>query len=179
MPGSEPDSPPALVVVGRIVGAHGIRGAVRVASATQPPDNILRYRPWWLDAGAGFRQVTVTSIKPHGAHGDGFVASLDGVTDRDAADGLRGVEIAVPRSALPDLEAGHEYYWQDLIGLEVVDQHGSPLGPVRELIETGANDVLVVGGDGMRPVLIPFVDSVIETVDLDAGRIYVDWLEPA
>ena len=162
MPGTDPDTPPELIVVGRVGGAHGVRGGVRVISATQPPENILSYRPWWLDAGDGFRQVTVTSVK---AHGDGFVAALD--------------EIAVPRSALPALEADREYYWRDLIGLEVIDQHGSALGPVRELIETGANDVLVVGEDGARPVLIPFVDGVVRTVDLESGRIHVDWLEPA
>ena len=176
MPGTDPDTPPELIVVGRVGGAHGVRGGIRVTSATQPPENILSYRPWWLDAGDGFRQVTVTSIK---AHGDGFVAALDGVADRDAAERLRGAEIAVPRSALPALEADREYYWRDLIGLQVIDQHGSALGQVRELIETGPNDVLVVGEDGARPVLIPFVDGVVRTVDLESGRIHVDWLEPA
>jgi 16S rRNA processing protein RimM len=176
VPGFDRDATPELVVVGRIGAPHGVRGGVRVSSATQPPDNILRYRPWWVNTGSGFRRVAVISVREHG---DGFVATIEGVTDRDAADGLRGAEVAVPRSALPALEAGREYYWQDLIGLEVIDQHGASLGPVRELIETGANDVLVVGEEGVRPVLIPFVGAVVTEVDLDAGRIRVDWLEPA
>lgn len=176
MPGTEPETAPALVVVGRIGGAHGVRGGVHVTSATQPPDNILHYRPWWIDAGAGFRPVSVTSIK---GHGDGFVATIEGVDDRDGAERLRGSEIAVPRSVLPALDPDREYYWQDLVGLDVIDQHGASLGPVRELMETGANDVLVIGEAGTRPVLVPFVEGVVLTVDLEGGRIHIDWLEPA
>jgi len=176
VPGSGPEATPELVVVGRIGAAHGVRGGVRVTSATQPPENILNYRPWLLKLAGGVREVSVASVR---AHGDAFVAFFDGVPDREAAEGLKGAEIAVPRSALPALEAGQEYYWQDLIGLEVVDRRRGRLGTVSELIETGANDVLVVGDGGGRPVLIPFVGAVVTAVNLEAGRIEVDWQEPA
>lgn len=163
-----------LVIVGRIGAPHGVAGAVRISSATQPAENIEHYRPWLLGDGERFREVEVSWLRPHGA---GYVAGIAGVTSRDQAEALRGSLIAVRRSALPDLEAGREYYWQDLVGMTVCHPDGRVLGTVKNLLETGANDVLVVQGRP-REVLIPFVDGVVLDVDLTSGRMLVDWLEP-
>lgn len=177
MPAGLPEDPSELVVVGRVGGAHGVGGAIRITSATHPKDNILQYRPWWLGDGGSFRPVTLESLEPHG---EGFVARLADVRDRDAAQALKGCEVAVPRSALPALDGRREFYWRDLIGSAVVNADGTELGTVRELIDTGAHDVLVVAPpdqDG-RDVLIPFVDVFVTGVDLGAGEIRVDWQEP-
>lgn len=160
-----------LVIVGRVRGACGLAGQVRVVSETQPRSNIEHYRPWLLDDGCGFRAVDVTSLRPQG---DGYVAGLAGVGDRTQAEALRGRDIAVPASALPLLESEREYYWRDLIGLAVQDQSGRVLGTVTRLLETGAHDVLVVS-DGARETLIPFVEVFVREVDGAAARIRVDW----
>ncbi len=146
---------------------------VRITSSTVPPDNIRRYRPWLIGAGDRFVEVEVECVRPHGS---GFIARFAGVADRDQAQALAGRLLAVPRDALPPLEVGREYYWRDLIGVEVVDTGGRSLGHVDHLLETGANDVLVVTG-GEREVLVPFVEQVVLEVDLAARRIRVDWPE--
>lgn len=166
---------PDLVIVGRIRGAHGVAGLVHLISSTEPPDNIERYRPWWLGDTAGYRRVEVRSLQPHR---NGYLARLEGVDDREQAQALAGRLIAVPRSALPALEPHREYYWQDLIGLSVVEAGGGELGRVRELMATGAHDVLVIDG-GERDVLIPFVEAFVLEVDLAQGVIRVAWQAPA
>lgn len=102
-----------------------------------------------------------------------MVVFLQGVTDRDAAINLLGAEIAVSREQLPPLPAG-QYYWSDLLDMQVIDLQGRLLGKVQALQETGANDVMVVQGDGKY--LIPWVtEDIVKTVDIETGRIYVDW----
>lgn len=163
----------ALVVVGRIGAPHGVAGAVRVTSFTQPPDNLLDYAPWLVRGAQGFVAMARESARWQGKN---LVVHLAGVNDRDAALALRGRDIAVPRSALPALTPGEEYYWQDLIGMTVVDSERGPLGDVRDLLETGANDVLVVGEGEL---LIPFVSAFVTDVDVAARIIRVTWLDPA
>ena len=163
------------VVIGRISGPHGVTGAVRIVSMTRPPQNLEQYRPWLLGEGERFREVAVCWVRAHGAS---FVAALAGICDRDQAQAITGQLVAVPRSALPPLPEGREYYWQDLIGMAVVDTGGRSLGSVRELLPTGAHDVLVVEA-GEREVLIPFVEVFVVDVDLTARRILVDWQDPA
>lgn len=166
-----------LVVVGRIGGPHGVRGEVRIHSSTVPPENILDYRPWYLGSGdpqsAGF---AVAVVEGAGRRGQGLVARFEGCGDRDAAARLTGQLIAVPREVLPPPDE-EEYYWQDLVGLDVMDQAGCCLGKVRALLATGAHDVLVVA-DGRRETLIPFAEAFVRQVDLEAGRLVVDWQEP-
>jgi 16S rRNA processing protein RimM len=106
-------------------------------------------------------------------HGDGLIVCLDGVATREGAEALEGQFVGVPREQLPATEGG-EYYWADLIGLAVLNLAGVSLGKVTRLIETGANDVLVVT-DGERERLLPFVGHVVKDVDVAAGRINVDW----
>ena len=160
-----------LVLLGRIVGVHGVRGELKLESYTDPRMRIFRYQPWLLGTGSGVVQVAGC----HGrAQGKGIVATLPGIDDRDAAAALVGSEIRVARAALPPAAPG-EYYWADLEGLEVVTIQGVPLGRVSHLVATGANDVLVVR-DGVRERLVPFLPGQFVTeVDLQGGRVVVDW----
>jgi 16S rRNA processing protein RimM len=161
-----------LVELGRISGVHGVRGWVKVHSDTRPVFAIGEYRHWQLSGRDGWSRRRLLGFR---AQGKGWVARIEGVDDRDAAELLVGASIAVPAAELPRLQAG-EYYWRDLIGCEVVTLDGVRLGQVDHLMETGANDVLVVQGDRER--LLPFVQGAGQTVrevDLSARRILVDW----
>lgn len=158
------------VALGRIGAPHGVRGWVRIQSWTRPPEAILEFAEWLVGAAGDrcARRVAATAVS-----GKALVARLEGVEDRDAAAALRHAEIAVPREALPDPAPG-EWYWADLEGLAVETVAGVPLGRVDHLLETGANDVLVVRGERER--LIPWVmEHTIRDVDPGQGRIVVDW----
>jgi 16S rRNA processing protein RimM len=171
--GNFPGTPPHLVVIGRIGTAHGVAGALHVTSFTEPPDNIQRYRPWLLGRDDQFREVKVSGVR---VHGQGYVARISGIDDRDQARALAGTLIAVPRAALPALSQD-EYYWRDLIGLRVVDGSGCDYGRVVRLIDTGVHDVLAI--QGARETLIPFTAEFVLEVDLEGGSILVAWSEPA
>lgn len=159
------------IAVGRIAGVFGIKGWVRVFSYTDPLDNILGYGPWLV----GDTELIAYRVAEGACHGRGIIAHLDGVNDRDIARALIGKSIWVPREKFH--EAGpDQYYWSDLMGLRVVTDAGVELGKVEDLIETGANDVLVVRGERRR--LLPFViGRVVTSVDRGAGVITVDWDE--
>lgn len=163
-------SGPDWIELGDIVGVHGVRGGVKIRSWTRPRENIFSYPQWRLVSESG--EQTATLIKGH-AQGRGLVAQLQDVNDRDQAAALRGAKILISRSELPPSQPG-EYYWADLEGLEVQTLAGENLGTVTGLMETGANDVLVVQGDRER--LIPYVPDVyVRQVDMASGRIIVDW----
>ena len=158
------------VLIGRITGPFGIRGWVKVRSSTEPPENILRYAPWQVGRGGCWSRIAVAEGRLQGRE---VIARLDGCHSRDEADGYRGCEIAVERSQLPEAEEG-EYYWTDLVGLRVVTGDGVEFGVVERMMETGANDVMVVRGDVER--LIPFLPgTVVQSVGIDGGIIVVDW----
>ena len=171
---------PAVVPVGTLGRAHGVRGWVRVRSDMEPPEELLRHDSWLVERSGAWRPVSVRSAR---MHGNALVAHLEGVEDRDAAAELAGMRLGLPRDALPAVDDGR-YYWVDLIGLEVLDEDGESLGVVRKMIETGANDVMVVGpgrpqapgGTRAPERIIPFVTpDVVREVDLEAGRIRVSW----
>lgn len=155
--------------MGRIGGAHAVRGWVKVQTFTQRPDGLLQYPTWWLEDGGGWRPV---QIEDASVHGRSLIAKLAGCSDREAAAALRGRQIAIPRADLPQGEAD-EYYWADLQGLQVRNLDGATLGVVTGLLETGANQVLVVQAERER--LIPFVEAVVKSVDLAQGSMVVDW----
>ena len=162
------------VLLGRIVGIHGLRGEVKLESWTEPRLRILDYRPWLLETAPG-ELKEIDRVRGR-AQGKGVVASLPGVADRDAAAALVGANIFVPRAALPELQG--EFYQEDLAGLAVVNLAGVSLGRVSHLFDTGANLVLVTRDGNGRERLIPYVPDVyVQAVDLDAGRIMVDWDE--
>jgi len=164
-----------LIQVGHVHTAYGIKSWVWVMSRTPPIANIFAYGPWYLD-----RAGTLSPVKlaDHRAQGKGLVAQFAGCEDRNAADLLMGATIWVPKSVL-QTQADDEYLWSDLIGLRVITDSGVLLGVVDDMMETGANDVIVVqacdGSIDEQERLLPWVDSVVLKVDLDAKRITVDW----
>ena len=158
------------VILGKIAGVYGVRGWVKVFSETKPKENIFNYSPWQINVSGKWRSVEAVEGKPHGK---GLVARLDSCDEREKARELVGAEIAIYKDQLPAADEG-EYYWADLVGLEVVTLQGVKLGVVDHLLETGANDVLVIKGE--REHLVPFVQGhYIKQVDLEAGVIRVDW----
>lgn len=162
----------ARVVVGRISGAYGVKGWVRITSFTVPPENLLEYQPWSI------RGVVQDVVDAH-AHGDGFVARFAGCEDRDAAARMAGSDIEVPAAVLPALDED-EFYWRDLIGLRVVNLADEFLGNVVGFMASGANDVMVLREAGVKGErLVPFAGAVVkEVVKGEApgtGRIVVDW----
>lgn len=161
-----------FVVLGRLADPYGIRGWIRLHPYGDDPMGWAVMPTLWLgNEGGPWREVELKALK---THGDGLVVLLDGVTDRSAAEGHKGLLIAAPRTALP-ATADNEFYWADLIGLSVVNTADEALGQVAGLLETGANDVLrVVAEDGVER-LLPFVDAVVLSVDKAAGRILVAW----
>jgi 16S rRNA processing protein RimM len=165
------------LIVGRVVAVHGINGLVKVYSYTDPPENIFSYQPWYLSSEQGWEAAEIEGGR---RQGKSLVVRLNGCTDRNQAEqDYIGREVAVARDALPPLAKG-DYYWRDLIGLRVLLEDGRDIGRVGQLMETGANDVLVVRGDGesldRRERLIPWLpEQVVRQVDLQAGRMTVDW----
>ena len=139
-------------------------------SYTDPREAVLNYDRWLLSGKDGWQEATVAEGQRHGKT---IIVRIDGFDDRDRAASLIGTDIGIPRDELPDTDKGH-YYWSDLEGLRVVQRDGTELGKLGYMLETGANDVMVVQGETER--LIPFVmDEVILGVDLAKGEIRVDW----
>ena len=166
-----PDSRQRMITVGRLHGAFGVRGEVKLESFTDPLRSIARYQPWILRDARGIERACEGVRVREG--GKGLIATMPGIEDKDAADALRGTEVLVPRSALPPPAEG-EFYWVDLEGLRVVNVEGTDFGIVSHLFSTGANDVLVARGDRER--MIPFREpDYIRSVDFEAGTITVDW----
>lgn len=168
-----------LVDVGRIAAVFGVQGWLKIRSETEPAENIFEYSPWWLKTSHGVKAVEIDQFRPHGK---GFVAHIRGVDDRDEAALLAGVTIAVERRQLPELVEG-EYYWHQLQEMAVISCFEGAqvrLGCVSRLLETGANDVLVIQPDADsvddRERLVPYIPGqyVLE-VNLEAGTILVDW----
>ena len=159
------------VILGRVSGLFGVKGWVKVHSYTDPREAILNYPDWLIELGGRWQPLKVEEGKQHGKT---VIARFEGVQDRDAAVEYMNARIGVQRDNLPQTGDG-EYYWSDLEGLRVVRKDGNVLGKVAYLLETGANDVLVVQ-EGDREVLIPFVTGdVVKEVDLAKGEISVDW----
>lgn len=160
-----------MVIMGRIAAAHGIRGWVKIQPFTEYIDSLLDYKTWWLGPEHGpWREVAVQQCE---AHNKTVAALLPDCPDRNAAEKLKGLLIAVPRSSLPE-QPDDEYYWSDLVGLTVINESGTTLGTVENLLETGANQVLSVKGDS-GTLLIPFVATAIKQVDVQNKSIKVDW----
>jgi 16S rRNA processing protein RimM len=155
--------------MGRLGAPFGVKGWIKVQPYTETLDSLFEYDNWQIGRGATWQTVEVEDAA---VHGDGLIAKLAGVDDRDQAFALRGKEIAVNRDELPaTLE--NEYYWNDLIGLAVVNRKGIELGKVVRLMETGSHDVLVVKGETEH--LIPFANVYVTKVDLPSRQIEVDW----
>ncbi|AVP57170.1 ribosome maturation factor RimM [Pulveribacter suum] len=174
--------PPDAVEVGRIADAWGVKGWLKVLPFSSDAEGLLSARSWFLQpAERGgkntFAGTVQLDIRQARIHSGAVVAWVRGVDDRDVAEGLRGARIFVPRSGFP-AAAEDEYYWVDLIGLEVVNREGVALGTVRDLLPTGPQTTLVLAyeQDGKpQERLVPFVSAFVDQVDLAGRRITVDW----
>jgi 16S rRNA processing protein RimM len=165
------DNNRSMVIMGRVAAAHGIRGWVKIQPYTEYLDSLLDYPVWWIGSEQGpWKEVNVLECEMHNKT---LAALLPNCPDRNASEKLKGLLIAVPRDSLPK-QADGEYYWSDLIGLTVVTEAGATLGLVTQLIETGANQVLMVQGE-VENILIPFVATAIKQVDIKNKVIRVDW----
>ncbi|MBN3859861.1 ribosome maturation factor RimM [Neisseriaceae bacterium PsAf] len=159
--------------MGFLKSAVGVKGWLKIKANTEEVDSLLQYPVWYVgNAQHGFHAFELE---------DGFLATnglqvkLKGVNDRTAAEKLRGSVIAIPREEFLPTEQD-EYYWVDLVGLKVINHHKEIIGEVMGLMETGANDVLVVSAKSERKkTLIPFVDVYIQSVDIEKGVMTVDW----
>jgi 16S rRNA processing protein RimM len=165
------------VTLGKVGAVYGIKGWLKIHSFTDDQEAILDYFPWSLKLGNKVQSVEITDWRKHN---NGLVVKVAGIDDRDLAQKLVGSEIFVNEDVLEDLPEG-EFYWRDLLGMKVVTDKGYDLGQVSDIMETGANDVLVVkanlkDGFGKKERLIPYlIDQVIVSVSKENKQICVDW----
>lgn len=190
--------PADAVVVGRVEGAYGVRGMVRIEPFNDPRDSVLlKARRWYLTGPASrqkgpsgkdgpgasgaaglqaspFRFPAVVEVSRCRVHAAGLVATVSGIDVKELADALRGCEVAVSRADFPPAESG-EYYWVDLVGCAVVTPDGVPLGVVEAVDDHGAHPLLRLRAEDGRERLIPFVDAHVPEVDVVGRRIVADW----
>lgn len=157
-----------VVPLGHVSGVHGVKGWVKIHSLTEPREAIFEYQPWLM--GESLTEVRIIQGKKHGSR---LIALFKDTNDREAAEDLVNQSIAVYRDQFPETQAG-EFYWTDMIGLNVELEDGTSLGTIKDLLATGANDVMVVKGDRER--MVPFVqEQYVKKVDLENGVVVVDW----
>jgi 16S rRNA processing protein RimM len=170
----------AVVVLGELIGPYGVHGWLKARPFTQSPEALLEYAAWWVKTrGGDWREIRRRDGNAGRLHSGSLLIALEGVDTREAALAMKGAQVGVRRSALP--AAGtNAYYWSDLTGLAVRNREGVLLGEVTGLTEHGAHPLLRVarpaGGPGAER-LIPFVPAIVDRVDIDGGRIDVDWGE--
>lgn len=177
--------PADAVAVGRVSGAYGVKGWIKVQPFSLHADALFANTTWWLSGSAPRPQALPESIKvlQLREQGDALVAQIEGVTERNGAEALRGATLSVSRASFPQTGNEDEFYWVDLIGLTVVDRQGRVLGQVVDLIDTGPHCVLRIAPPGIekpspaQELLIPFLSQYGCDVDLAARRISVDWDE--
>lgn len=167
-----PPSPEETLLVGVITAAFGLHGQLKMRAITNNPDGLRRVRTIYLGAGrTPYRLTKLQQPKP-----GTLVLTLDGLTERAAAEDLRQSEVFIhERDAAPLAE--DEYFIHDLYGLQVLTEGGAEIGKVREVLETGANEVLVVTRPGQSDALIPMIRDVVRTLDIPGGRIVISPLE--
>jgi 16S rRNA processing protein RimM len=161
-------SPSEQICLGVVTGPHGVQGAVRIKSFTEEPEDIARYGPLADESGDRCFELSLV-----GTAKGVVIAHLSGVEDRDQAEALRGLQLHLPRAALPQTEA-EEYYHADLIGLEAVLGDGTPVGRVRAIYDFGAGDTLELTRPNGSPVMVPFTRAVVPSIELAAGRLVLD-----
>ena len=159
-----------VVVMARVAGAFGIKGWLKLHTFTESPDSLDAYASWLLKSDKGWQEF---ELEDFAVNVKGVVAKLKGCDDRSAAEKLIKCDIGIPRDALEDAGEG-EVFWFDLIGCDVVNIAGEKLGTIETLLETGANDVLVVKM-GTEEILIPYLDDVVLKVDRETKLVTVNW----
>lgn len=164
-----------LLVLGKITSVHGVRGEVKVHSFTEPLTNLLDYHAWILRRDDEVRRTELVSGR---LQGKALVVKLKDLHNRELARDYAGFEICVPMAVLPTLDEG-DYYWHQLQGLQVINQQDQLLGRIDHLLETGANDVMVikpcVGSLDGRERLLPYTEQCIQDIRLAEGKVRVDW----
>lgn len=171
-----------MIVLGRMTAPHGVNGWLRLHPFGDDPESWRGIKRWWLGSDdQDFSSWRAYPLQAMRLQGKGWVVKLTGVDDRNAAESLVGFYVGAPREALPATDEG-EYYWGDLVGLAVVNERQETLGRVTEMIESGANAVMVVTeeaktGQGTKAQqrLLPFVGQVVKDVNLATGVMRVDW----
>ena len=163
------------VELGKIVGVWGVKGWVKLHSYTRNRVDIAKYSTWYLQEPRKKTDPVAINVISCREQAQGIVAQLDGVVDRDQATAMNGQTIFVKKTDLPKLPKG-EFYWQQLIGLDVVNNERK-IGVVSSILETGANDVLVIKQEqeGQADVLIPYTDHAVTDIDIEKGTMIVDW----
>lgn len=186
---AHPALPADAVEVGRVIGAWGIKGAIKVLPFSSAPEALFSTKRWHIRPAVVQRPVSISAVPmpellrvvQAREHGDGIVANVQDVDDRTAAEALAGARVFISRTSFPTPDE-NEFYWVDLIGLDVVNREGLALGTVVGLIETGPHCVLRIHPHGKVEVsvseecLVPFVGAYVDDVDREARRITVDWL---
>lgn len=156
--------------VGNISGVFGIKGWLKIYANTDKKENILAYKPWYVERNNVRQAIKLKAGKPHGKT---VIALFDGIDDRNEAETWIGCDIYIRSDQLPKLRKD-EFYWSDLIGLKVVSTQGDDYGVIDRMLETGANDVIVAKGERER--LIPYLTGdIVKSVDLEEGQMIVDW----
>ena len=176
--------PDDAVEVARVAGGWGVKGWLKLLPHSAQPEALFSSKRWYLQASErgpkAFDGTVLLKVREAREHSGGVVAQVQDIADKDAADALKGARVFVSRSSFPSA-ATDEYYWVDLIGLDVVNREGVALGQVRELLSTGPQTVLVIeeqpGAEGEKPVerMVPFVSAFVDKVDLPGRCITVDW----
>jgi len=161
-----------FVVMGKVVGSHGIKGWLKIQPFTEEIKTLGKFSSWFFSKDEG--EWNEFKVESSSIQGRTVLSKIEHINDRNDADKLRGFLIAINKIDLPALEKG-KYYWSDLIGLEVVNQIGFNFGVIDSIMETGSNDVLVIKDE--KETLIPYLDSVVLKVDLEKKNILVDWDE--
>lgn len=167
------------IIIGEITGIYGIKGWVKVFSHTEPRLNIVKYNPWLVQQNNSWLPMKLTTGRTQGKT---IVAQLEGVTSPEQARAMIGSKVAILNTQLKKL-ANNDFYWRELEGLEVVNIKGESLGKISHLIETGANDVMVITlppekarNLKIKELMIPYLmDKVVKKVNLDTNIIEVDW----
>lgn len=164
-----------MIVLGRIAGPYGLQGWVKLNAYGDDVDALGSMPQWWLGAVAEGDTWLPRALQGVKSRGTGWIVKFFGVDDRNAAEAIDGHYVAAPRAALPQT-AADEFYWADLVGLDVLNTQGEKLGKVRKLLSSGAHDVLCVSVDeGEQERLLPFVAQVVKRVDTAGGTILVEW----
>lgn len=164
-----------LIEIGQLKKPYGIKGWLWVFSLTQQREQLFAMQPFYIKTASGTQTL---SVKQWRQQGSGLVAQFNEIPDRTVAETMHGVKLWVSASNLPK-PGEDEYYWSDLVGLQVINQQGEYLGDIQSLFETGAHDVMVVKptGDSLDDSqrLIPWHQQTLVAVDMAAGRVTVDW----
>jgi 16S rRNA processing protein RimM len=162
------------VIIGQLGRPHGVKGLLKMQVFGGEAVNLIHTRPWLMKNSEGsWQPILPEKVEAKPGY---MLVKLDGINDRDAAQALTNKEIAIYASQLPKLETG-EYYWNELIGLDVINQAGINLGVVTDLMETGSNDVLILDDKGIERLIPYLLDEYVLRVDIKAKQIIVDWDE--